>query len=245
METFTFEEIPYINPSSFFPPENPNPNRSVQETLNYPNFNEFNNILDPEDPLSDPVLWSFCNEIDDIDVAETSGAGHGPSKLTGEGCSHGGIEFFDIPDISFPCDNSTQTPSYNCICCQKLRVITHTNGMTVKRLEIHGRWGVIAHAVQEIHFHHSSSSNNQEMVMFDFQKESMDTVKNFLIQYFQACKQEGFSTLQDPLSSFYEALSVGLDCHRNLNDSLLSQPQNTGENIQCVHTKIHRQNSNS
>lgn len=34
-------------------------------------------------------------------------------------------------------------------------------------------------------------------------------MKNFLVQYYEVCRREGYSPVQDPLSIFYEALSVG------------------------------------
>lgn len=54
-------------------------------------------------------------------------------------------------------------------------------------------------------------------------------VKKFLVQYFEACKQEGYSPMQDPLSTFYEALSVGLNEPDNTNDFLQFSPENTGQ----------------
>lgn len=87
----------------------------------------------------------------------------------------------------------------------------------MKRLEIHGRFGVISHAVLAV-YDFGSSFPSQDVQMFDFQNESTKAVKKFLVQYFEACKQEGYNTLQDPLSTFYEALCVGLNEPGNPND---------------------------
>ncbi|KAK6162782.1 hypothetical protein DH2020_002623 [Rehmannia glutinosa] len=97
------------------------------------------------------------------------------------------------------------------------------NGINVKRLEIHGRFGVITHAVLGI-YDFGSSFQSQDFQMFD-----TEMVKKFLVQYFEACKQEGYNIMQDPLSTFYEALCVGLNEPDNPNDFLQSSPENTGD----------------
>lgn len=53
-------------------------------------------------------------------------------------------------------------------------------------------------------------------------------VKMFLLQYFQACKQEGYTPMQDPLSTFYEALSVGLNEPETAYDFPQLLPEDTG-----------------
>lgn len=49
------------------------------------------------------------------------------------------------------------------------------------------------------------------LVECSFEKESAVRVKNFLVHYYDVCRQEGFSPMQDPLSTFYEALCVGFN----------------------------------
>ncbi|KAL2234270.1 UNVERIFIED_CONTAM: hypothetical protein Sindi_1159200 [Sesamum indicum] len=231
-----FREIPSTEPSSSFFVENPTlgpsnlPSHSEQNPLNWPDHHlgsELNDILDPEDPFSDPVIWAFCNAPGDV----PGSSGAGPSRFPGEGCStHGILENPVSGDQSLPLPLvSVPRTQYNCICCQVLREITHTNGMNVKRLEIHGRFGVITHAVLG-EYDFDSSFQGQEFQMFDFQEESMQIVKKFLIRYFEACKQEGYSTLQDPLSTFYDALCVGLnnECD-DPNDFLQLSPENAGD----------------
>ncbi|CAN4128334.1 unnamed protein product [Withania somnifera] len=44
-----------------------------------------------------------------------------------------------------------------------------------------------------------------------FSNGSTRSVKQFLVQYFEACRREGCIVLEDPLSDFYEALGVGSD----------------------------------
>lgn len=48
-----------------------------------------------------------------------------------------------------------------------------------------------------------------------FCKESIVRVKEFLVEYCNKRKTNGYIMLQDPLSSFYEAVCVGLDWEDN------------------------------
>ncbi|XP_019188885.1 PREDICTED: uncharacterized protein LOC109183155 [Ipomoea nil] len=125
-------------------------------------------------------------------------------------------EVKDVPqvwseDVENPTPISAWPPAMASICnnsCQVLREITHTNGLYMLRLEIHGGLGMIAHAVLEkccLDF----LSQNPEYQTFDFSQESMSAVKQFLVGYFEDRKQEGYVVLEDPLWEFYEALSVG------------------------------------
>ncbi|EPS73086.1 hypothetical protein M569_01670, partial [Genlisea aurea] len=87
-----------------------------------------------------------------------------------------------------------------CICCQVLREITHFNGLDVKRLEIHGKLGIITHVVvAKFEF-----DSHQDRQIIDFSRRGSTSVKRFLLQYFHTCEEEGYFLLQDPLSSFYE-----------------------------------------
>lgn len=55
--------------------------------------------------------------------------------------------------------------------------------------------------------------------MFSFCKESISSVKQFLVRYCEERKQNGYVVMtQDPLLVFYEALCVGLDWNWNYND---------------------------
>ncbi|KAK3198513.1 hypothetical protein Dsin_021928 [Dipteronia sinensis] len=91
--------------------------------------------------------------------------------------------------------------------------IIHTNGNVSTTLEIHGRLGMICHAILEIR----QSTYASQYQMFDFYKKSIEDVKNFLVQYCEEQKQAGFFFLvpPNPCSIFYDALCVGLDSDEN------------------------------
>ncbi|EPS68000.1 hypothetical protein M569_06775, partial [Genlisea aurea] len=91
------------------------------------------------------------------------------------------------------------TPSpYSCSCCQTLREIAHVNGAHVMKLEVHGSLGVISHAVLQKFFVYGH--RNLESHMFDFCNETIWKVKQFLIEYCEDRKREGYTMLPDPLS---------------------------------------------
>ncbi|KAL3844273.1 hypothetical protein ACJIZ3_001676 [Penstemon smallii] len=102
-----------------------------------------------------------------------------------------------------------QPSPHSCTCCQTLREFFHINGTNVSKLDIHGRIGIISHAVLERY--NDASSENHEYHMFDFCHESLSSVKQFLIKYCSDRKREGYIMLQDPLSYFYDTLCIGLD----------------------------------
>ncbi|XP_071726936.1 uncharacterized protein [Rutidosis leptorrhynchoides] len=106
-----------------------------------------------------------------------------------------------------------QVSPYTCSCCQVLREISHTNGIDITKLEVHGRIGVICHAILDKYSVDLNANENQshEYKMFDFCKESIIRVKSFLEEYCKERKTNGYITLQDPLSNYYEAVCVGLD----------------------------------
>ncbi|KAI7728256.1 hypothetical protein M8C21_019039 [Ambrosia artemisiifolia] len=104
-----------------------------------------------------------------------------------------------------------QVPPYTCSCCQILREITHTNGVEISKFEIHGRLGVICHGVLEKYCIDFTTNRNHEYKKFDFCKESIRRVKQFLVEYCMKQKENAYIMLHDPLSSFYEAICVGLD----------------------------------
>ncbi|KAL6575555.1 hypothetical protein OROHE_000932 [Orobanche hederae] len=237
---FTFHDT-----SSFFFPENPTLDPSDElPSIDHQNHSNRTNqqpghdyepdgILDPNDPLSDPVIWAaLCADTDDL--PGNSRAGHW--VLPGDSTSGHGDAINDnnfnnlystvIGDSPVPLPVFSVPAQYNCICCQILREITHTNGTNVKRLEIHGRFGVITHAVLGI-YGFDSSFRGEDIQMFDFHNESTQMVKKFLVQYLEDCKREGYNLMQDPLSKFYEALCVGLNEFHNPDDFIRSSPENT------------------
>ncbi|KAF5175520.1 Rwp-rk domain protein [Thalictrum thalictroides] len=111
---------------------------------------------------------------------------------------------------------------YNCSCCQVLRDIVHSNGTFTTKLEIHGRVGIICHAILEVRY--DASVQHQ---MIDFCMRSMEAVKQYLMSYCQDRKEAGFVMLQDPLATFYGALCVGLNWDDNVNTFELIQPFQT------------------
>ncbi|KAI3468078.1 hypothetical protein Pfo_024741 [Paulownia fortunei] len=143
---------------------------------------------------------------------------------------------------------------YSCTCCQTLREFFHINGTRVLKLDIHGRLGLISHAVLE-RYNSDMSSENHEYHMFDFCQESISSVKQFLVQYCNDRKREGYIMLQDPLSNFYNALCIGLDGdgspeadiflqqtsrgdrHTNQEDGL-NQPEEEGNGVRLTKSYI-------
>ncbi|KAE8100076.1 hypothetical protein FH972_018005 [Carpinus fangiana] len=160
------------------------------------------------DPLEDPVMWDICN--DSNNEAGTSQAG--PSEVRAGTRNTEGQYFepqsardWNMRPLSFW---PVAPIPFNCSCCQVLREIIYTNGTITKKLEIHGRLGMICHAIlqnlQNVNVNVNSSSNQYQM--FD-----IEDVKQFLVNYCVEQKLAGYVMVQDPLSFFYEALCVGLD----------------------------------
>ncbi|GER57816.1 plant regulator RWP-RK family protein [Striga asiatica] len=221
---FTFVENPSLVPSNVAVAST-----DEQYYLDYSN-NEHqnhdpNSFMDSEDPIWDPMIWALCNEP--INSVSTNLQGEGTSGNNGN---------FNIDNVIPMPLSVSHVPStqYNCTCCQILREITHSNGNTigvnVKRLEIHGRFGVIMHAILGIYELNSSLQCQDTQI---FRNESTQMVKKFMVQYFEACKREGYNIVQDPLSPFYEALCVGLNESDNLDDFLQSSPDNEGDYQNC------------
>ncbi|KAM7275329.1 hypothetical protein ACFE04_017195 [Oxalis oulophora] len=104
-----------------------------------------------------------------------------------------------------------QPEPFWCSCCTVLREIVHTNGYQLTKLEIHGTVGVISHAVLEIDGYAINHSFAKTREMFDFTERSNENVKDFLGKYCEERKQSGYIMMPDPLSTFYEALYVGLN----------------------------------
>ncbi|XP_051137295.1 uncharacterized protein LOC127255673 isoform X2 [Andrographis paniculata] len=77
---------------------------------------------------------------------------------------------------------------------------------------------MISHAVLE-KYNSLAPYQNHDYHMFDFSQESISSIKEFLIRYCDDRKREGYFMLQDPLSSFYDALCVGIDDSSGKNHS--------------------------
>ncbi|KAL7591060.1 hypothetical protein Lser_V15G33652 [Lactuca serriola] len=121
-----------------------------------------------------------------------------------------------------------QVPPYTCSCCHILREIIHTNGVDITKLEVHGRLGLICHAVLDKYGIDLTTNQGHEYKMFDFCKETTKRVKQFLVEYCKDRKTKGHVMLQDPLSSFYEAVCVGFNWEHNIHtDDLI--PNDLGD----------------
>ncbi|XP_026447050.1 uncharacterized protein LOC113347597 isoform X2 [Papaver somniferum] len=108
-----------------------------------------------------------------------------------------------------------QTP-FNCSYCQVLREIIHQNGANSMKLEIHGRIGVICHAIHETRTNVINEPPIVNHQMVDFTTQSMDSVKHFIVEYCQNRTQEGYVLVQDPLWVYYDALCYGLNWFNNV-----------------------------
>ncbi|KAK8478988.1 hypothetical protein V6N13_020858 [Hibiscus sabdariffa] len=145
------------------------------------------------DPLEDPVIGDFCNEQNPENYEAASlGTSNRPRETSFETNVH------SMPLSVWPSD----AVPFRCSCCQSLREIIHTNGFDVSKLEIHGRLGMICHAILTI-------EPGPQYQTFDFCKKSIEDVKQFLIQYCIDRSQAGYMMIKDPLAMFYEALCVG------------------------------------
>ncbi|KAM7507459.1 hypothetical protein LguiA_017912 [Lonicera macranthoides] len=172
-------------------------------------------IVDADDPLIDPFLRDLCSHEAGPSrmQEETNGQereGRSDYTYNTQGYQNMGspIQLSMWPLPAMP---------YTCTCCQVLREITHTNGIEITKLEIHGRLGIICHAILDKFS--ADFSQAHEYQMFDFCKESISSVKQFLVQYCEERKQNGYIIMiQDPLLVFYEALCVGLDWNWNYSD---------------------------
>ena len=132
-----------------------------------------------------------------------------------------------------PTSNLTETSNSNpflCGCCHVLREIIHTNGLQYHKLEVHGRIGMICHAI----FHQDvqeGSSNANRFQMFDFSNKNIEEIKYFLEEHCLRQRSLGYTLVPDPLSDYYEALCVGLEWTKTQNESLDSSFQINIENV--------------
>ncbi|KAK4794220.1 hypothetical protein SAY86_012214 [Trapa natans] len=128
------------------------------------------------------------------------GSGPAPADVGPTECSSGpgpsAVSSKDMSDL----DKAVPLPSwpmlpypYLCSCCHVLREIIHTNGNHMTKLELHGRPGMIIHAILE-----------------DQPGNHIEDVKEFLLQYCEEKRLAGYKLIPDPLSMYYEAVCVGL-----------------------------------
>lgn len=173
-------------------------------------------------PLFDEIIWSLpCSSTTD-----SPGPGLEIPAAAGQTNSEFADQFGDPIQKS---DWLVSSSPYKCTCCQVLREITHVKGTHVTKLEIHGRIGLICHAVLENRCNDDGSETNKNQYqMFNFGKKSLEEVREFLMRYCHEHKQAGYAMLKDPLLVFYESLCVGLngddDCLHNIDDFLRQFP---------------------
>ncbi|CAA0838037.1 Unknown protein [Striga hermonthica] len=174
-----------------------------------------------ENPVDchDPLIDDFLNDV--LRDPNEDTAGEYGARFSGAGLERNvnGGESGNFPDFArnnWAPENPVRIPiwpvppsPYSCTCCQTLREFIHTNGAQVLKLDVHGRLGLISHAVLE-RFNRNVLYEDHEFYMFDFCLESISSVKQFLVQYCEDRKREGYVMLQDPLSNFYNALCIGL-----------------------------------
>ncbi|CAL0333609.1 unnamed protein product [Lupinus luteus] len=142
----------------------------------------------------------------------------------------GSQNFSNMEVISLPCWPESPSP-FSCSCCQVLREIIHTNGFTFNKLEIHGRLGIMCHAIHHQNINgniNGASSSNPQFQMIDFTMKNIQEIKNFLVQYCLGQNTSGYVMVQDPLSPYYEALCIGLDWAEDLNDYIDMNPNGSG-----------------
>ncbi|KAG6770483.1 hypothetical protein POTOM_026167 [Populus tomentosa] len=221
------------------------------------------NILDPNNPYEDPMAWNFYYENLTVQSHEA-----GPSLQNQGQSSLGPVPYAPFPNASFPNasfpDGQTSNASgrseeifldgrniavwppepvpFQCTFCQVLREIIHTDGNYTTKLEIHGRMGIICHAILENRDH--VTAIHPQYYMFDFCKKSLENVKEFLQKYCDDRRQAGFIMVQDPHSFFYEALCVGYDWTDDLHFDVFHDPSPSNSDLQAGTSTGERQATN-
>ncbi|KAK4787816.1 hypothetical protein SAY86_011649 [Trapa natans] len=153
-------------------------------------------------PFSDQSAWSIS--LGDASLSYGGGPGFDPvasaPTVPDVSIASGGLS---APTQNVEYDN--QSPSmlfswpppatpFVCSCCQVLREIIHIHGNHMIKLELHGRPGTIIHAILE-----NRSADNH-----------IGDVKEFLLRYCEEKILAGYKLVPDPLSTYYEAVCVGL-----------------------------------
>ncbi|KAL6124592.1 hypothetical protein ACLB2K_077104 [Fragaria x ananassa] len=109
---------------------------------------------------------------------------------------------------------SRQPIHSNCIGCHVLKEVLYYNHNYFIKLEIHGKWGVICHAIQE---RRASVLNNygacKEPIYdrFDFHSKSLNEVKHLLTHYCEERKAEGYIRQPDHVQSFLQGFYVAME----------------------------------
>ncbi|RDX84609.1 Protein NLP9, partial [Mucuna pruriens] len=123
-----------------------------------------------------------------------------------------------FPDVVTLLDWPLSPKPFFCSCCQVLRQIVHTNGAQFEKLEIHGSIGVFNHAIIEIQNITQDVPSNNGYQMIDLCNKSAAEIKKFIEGYCDQQNQFGYIIMEDPLSAYYEAISVGMGWTDELSD---------------------------
>ncbi|PKI58305.1 hypothetical protein CRG98_021311 [Punica granatum] len=178
-------------------PSNPNPNSSPCPSSDYsgriPPLGKGTRSRDPaSNSLHDTLGPSTGSGSSSYTYAQCDPTGPGGSN--GEAGPSSYAENLIVKNAK-PLSIWPEPPSpYSCSCCHLLREMVHSNGTHTTRLELHGRVGMICHAILENRFC----------------KRGIEDVKQFLKQYCEERSQAGYVLLPDPLSKYYEAVCIGL-----------------------------------
>ncbi|KAJ4950502.1 hypothetical protein NE237_027334 [Protea cynaroides] len=163
-------------------------------------------IASPLNPMEDPLPWEFHDDLCESIRETLDDSGDNLVNEDEDNTQHTNTDFVNtMPLAVWP---PLPVP-FSCSCCQVLREIIYCNGTQIARLEIHGRVGIICHAIKEIRNNFDNLAPTVEYVMIDFTTHSIENVKRYLIQYCQEQRQAGYVMTRDPLSAFYDALCAG------------------------------------
>ncbi|EEF46117.1 conserved hypothetical protein [Ricinus communis] len=105
-------------------------------------------IVDPSNPFDGPMIWNNFSSNNNNEAGPSTqncrneGDAENVSENVRSRCSGDGI---GRPITSWP----PPFAPFQCTYCQVLREIIHTDGNCTSKLEIHGRLGMICHAVLE------------------------------------------------------------------------------------------------
>ncbi|OIW06143.1 hypothetical protein TanjilG_01770 [Lupinus angustifolius] len=194
-------------------------------------YGDGNGVQGVNHPLLDPMMsnYYFPNGGNGNNNNFESQVNVGPSQPPN--WNFLGLQNFSNMEVmSLPCWPDSPSP-FSCSCCQVLREIIHTNGFTFNKLEIDGRLGIMCHAIHHQNINgniNGASSSNPQFQMIDFTMKNIQEIKNFLVQYCLGQNTSGYVMVQDPLSSYYEALCIGLDWAEDLNDYIDMNPNGSG-----------------
>ncbi|XP_038711926.1 uncharacterized protein LOC120006106 isoform X2 [Tripterygium wilfordii] len=181
------------------------------------------------DSIDDPMILNFDDEFNQVNslpgpstipVQNRNGGPGVPSIILvqnrNEGAGDSDNTGYGWPSLPLPFWPPLPEP-FRCSCCQVLRELVHTDGTVTTKLEIHGRLGMIHHAILEIRNKINATLHTPDCHMFDFCTRSIKQVKQFLVKYCHQRKVSGFVKVQDPFSGFYEAICVGMDIENSIN----------------------------